>query len=88
MSHHDDPAPLDAPGSAQHTDHAIRRRGRVFGFAYDAGIRVTELLDPQSGSDRPPVLPGPRRLALPAPPESTEVSVLEGIARWEWEGGR
>lgn len=86
MSHSSDPTRADT-SDVHGTRHEFRRCGRVFGLEYDVGIRITEL-SPEMEPSRPPLLPGPRRLALPGAPESTEAPALEGIGRWESEGGR
>jgi hypothetical protein len=88
MSHPTDPTRSDASGIVHATHHEIRRRGRLFGLEYDVGIRVPELSDPEMEPSRPPLLPRPPRPVLPGTPERTEAEALEGIGRWESEGGK
>lgn len=60
----------------------------MLGLHCEVGIRTTSLSDEMEPS-RGPLLPAPQRLMLPAPnPESTDAQALEGIGRWESEGGR
>lgn len=88
MSHPTDPPRTDAAASVHGTRHELRRRGNVFGVGYDVGVRITELSEPGAEPSRPPRLPDPLRLALPASAESPGAPAPDGTARGESEGGR
>jgi hypothetical protein len=67
--------------------YSFRERGRVLGFDYDVGLRITTLTDGGIDPVRPPLVPETQRLL---PPTESQVRVTypaDEVGRWESEGG-
>lgn len=87
MSHPVDPQSPEAAGSQSGPTRELRRRGRVFGFDYDAGVLITTLADAEIDIPSAPHLLRAQRVELPVVEQRPREPTPDAVGDWESEGG-